>query len=161
MLKNKLMSEILRNVIEQYPGELEQAEEIFGDTEQYGPKAEILQALCEGDETLEKLLEDMLDSCYRYTKDVFETERMVARGIEGDQQAEEYAALDKQRTLLHNATIDNVNILSRALAKAGKDNTWIEPIYSGGRPAYTRFALFTTFREYLKIKQQQEQGGSQ
>ena len=151
------MSEIIRRTEKEFPDQLEHGQELFGNQENFGPGIEFLEDLCRGNETLQKLLDDMLDSCYRYAQDVFKMEQMVASGFDGKEDAAEFARIDKQRTRLHDATIDNVNILSRALIKAGRDSEWVKEIHYGGRPAYSRFALTITFNQYLRFRRQQEE----
>lgn len=153
------MSEIIKRIEHNFPDQFEQGQELLGSNNEFGPSIEFLENLCQDNETLKSLLDDMLDSCYRYTQDVFKMEQMVALGINDSADAEEFSQIDKERTILHNTTIDNVNILSRALAKAGKDNSWVEPIYRGGRSAYSRFALATTFNQYLRLRQSDQGGG--
>ena len=67
-------------------------------------------------------------------------------GIDGEQYRTQRSALDKNRTIAHNALIANVNLLNRMAVSAG-----VEPIYDGivseDRP-YRRMVANAVF-EYI------------
>lgn len=162
------MSEFNRQVLEGYPEQFEKAKEHFVNPN-FGPSLETLEKQCEGDENLQALLQDVLNSCYPYVEQVFQFDMMNAKGILGEEEAEEFRRLDKNRGLMHNAVITNINIFSKALAKAKEngnqqaDNEWMRSIASGGRAAYMKFAVFIALSEYLRYKEEKskEQGGIQ
>ena len=105
---------------------------------------EQLEVLCQGDETLQELLAEMLDYCARYTETVCKFEQMNLNGQQTRENGELETA-DQYRTRIHEATIDSINILARNLTKKGKDGSWIKPIAAQSRAGYGRFALTTTF----------------
>lgn len=146
------MSETLNQFTPDSLEGFEKMEQDLGRDLKFGPDVETLEGLCEDNETLKQLLNDMLDYSYRYVEDVFKMEAMTQKGIVGKDQAQDFAKVDQERTKLHNTMIDSVNIFSRALAREGKDNSWINPIYDGGRATYATFALVTTFRQYLRFR---------
>jgi hypothetical protein len=110
---------------------------------------EYLEALCEGDEDLKELFDEMLVYFYRYTRDVCEQESLKNEGITDN--IEEIKRLDGPRTILHNTMIESVKIFARNLRKKGKDSSWIEGIDKKGRAGYAQLALLTTFREILSL----------
>ena len=112
---------------------------------------EYLKSLCEGNQTLEKLLEEMVDYFYRYTATVCEYEEVLSGGVTEEEVNKRFQDIEEIRGIIHNATIDSVNILSRALAKAGKDNSWIQDV-SASRATYGKFALTTALSELAKEK---------
>lgn len=54
-----------------------------------------------------------------------------------------FREIDAVRKNIHDATIDSINIFSRALVKEGRDNSWMSEV-SGDRAKYGRFALTLT-----------------
>ena len=102
---------------------------------------EELKKICEGNEKLELLLMDMLDYCLRYTETVIQMNKeLLEKNYKVDQDIEE---VDRKRSLIHNSTIDSINIFSRALHEEGKDNSWVGN-FSGIRAAYGKFAILIT-----------------
>lgn len=102
-----------------------------------------LEGLCEGNEDLQELLQSTFDQCARYTEDVARFLQLEAEGQAAKESGELYE-IDKKRTLTHNATIDNINILARELSRQGRDGSWVKRL-AGNRAAYTKFALTLTF----------------
>jgi hypothetical protein len=100
-----------------------------------------LEAICEGSPVLEKLLGIMLKSCIEYTISVANWKKKMIQNH--GQIDEEFQELDDSRRSIHNRAIDDINILSRALAKNGKDNSWMSTAGMDGknRAAYMRFAI--------------------
>lgn len=103
-----------------------------------------LESLCEGDENLEPCLRSMVSYSLRYTETVCQFEQVVMRGQVSNVDGER-AEIERIRSTIHDSTIDSINILSRSLAKAGKDNSWISRLVSGGRAAYAKFAILIAF----------------
>ncbi|HTK32990.1 MAG TPA: hypothetical protein VL335_00375, partial [Candidatus Paceibacterota bacterium] len=56
--------------------------------------------------------------------------------------------IEHVRSTIHNSTIDAINVLSRNLKKAGKDNSWISKL-NGNRAAYGKFAILIAFEAVL------------
>lgn len=106
---------------------------------------EYLESLTEGNETLEDLLREMLDYCYRYVEISIRFKKSLHE-LDQTEKVEERAELDEETRRVHNATIDSINIFSRALAKEGKDNSWMEKV-SRHRATYTRFIYAFVYDE--------------
>jgi len=110
---------------------------------------EKLEALVEGDEGLQELLEDVLDQCLRYTKSVVED--LDAKAREGfGEEAEEKG---KMRTRTHEATQDTIRAFVRNLVKAGKTPDQMYPLLPNpeSRPACGYFALKLTLTRGAQI----------
>lgn len=124
---------------------------------------ERLEELCHGSEQLEGLKDELMSYCCRYMTDVLKMQEQLMQGIDDEDAAEKYKEQDDARTRLHNTVIDSFNILSRALAKEGRDNSWMAPlVHTGGdiRAGYKRLALLLAYRHYLKMTRevQHEEG---
>ncbi len=102
---------------------------------------EALENICEDDPVLLELLQSMIDMCLEYTITVAKFKEIVTR-TEG-KVTDDRMEIDKIRGTVHDATMDSINIFSRALAKAGKDNSWMAEMI-GDRNKYGRFALTLT-----------------
>lgn len=107
-----------------------------------------LESLAEGDETLEGLLREMLDYCLRYTETAIRFQKSLEE-LDNPEKAKERADLDLETKTVHDATIDSINIFSRALAKVGRDNSWMAGIGSH-RAAYAKFVFTFVFYELAK-----------
>lgn len=95
-------------------------------------------------EQLREVFETMLQSCLEYTITVARYQRLAKRDGEiGEGISDEWREVDKVRGIVHNATIDNINIFSRQLGINNIDNSWIEGV-SQNRASYGRFALTLT-----------------
>jgi hypothetical protein len=105
---------------------------------------ESLEALCKDDETLMECLTDMVRLCLRYTETVCRFKEVVLRGQQSNED-DSRKQIEVVKTSCHDATISSVNILSRALHKAGKDNTWVKDMALQGRAMYAKFALLIAF----------------
>ncbi|MEI6810767.1 MAG: DUF3232 domain-containing protein [Candidatus Nomurabacteria bacterium] len=120
---------------------------------------ETLRLECEGDPILIKLYEQMIKKCQEYSHDVFNMmyeqktiEEMRARNEDTQEAMIELSAIDKTRHYSHNSLMDSINILSRSLAKAEKDNSWMLEVSSGGRATYAIFALLTFYKLSVSVK---------
>jgi hypothetical protein len=141
---------ILHSITEEFPKQVEEsklyAEIMPAVSEEY------LYELCEGDEGLVELLEEMLEYFYRYTRDACEQQALIEQGLA--ENLESIQEKDGPRTALHNAMIDSVKILGRNLRKRGKDSDWLDKVDKAGRAGYAHLALTTTFRDILKFNSQ-------
>lgn len=90
----------------------------------------------------------------RYAVDVWNMHKMLEDGaLNTEEGVVEYKAADEARTVLHNALVDSVAILSRALAKNDIDNEWVRNLTDDGhtlsRASCGSFALLLVYRRYL------------
>lgn len=114
-----------------------------------------LRAECAGDDHCERALEDFLDYSTRYAADVWNMKTMMQERIEhGETQdwQDRYSKADRERSQLHNALIDSIAILSRALLRAERDNEWVRSLMPTGelsRPACGKFAIMLTYSRYV------------
>lgn len=139
--------------------------ERFRDKANLPISLEDLEKLCEGDKLLESLFNSMLVYCRRYAEDVGEMDKlaMAPRLSRDENWKSEMEARDKARTVLHNATIDSINILSRNLKERGKSNTWLIPIATVTDPderraTYAKFAIALAFSYYLSLRKKVTHG---
>ncbi|MDB5244451.1 MAG: hypothetical protein JWN18_321 [Parcubacteria group bacterium] len=111
-----------------------------------------LRALCKGDPTLEQLFNELIKYSCRYAADVMRMqEALIATGTpDSVASAEEFAQADASRTRLHNTTIDQFNILSRALARAGRDNEWRRELH--GRADMGLLAVQLGIAHFLQME---------
>lgn len=107
---------------------------------------EDLKTECEGDPKLEKLFSIVYNDCYRYTETVCEFHKILAGGLSDDEQQRRFDAMDARRTQIHNATMDSINALLRALGAAERDNTWAQS-FLGNRAVYAKWILSAVFQE--------------
>ena len=112
---------------------------------------ESLESLCQGNETLEYCLHEMVIHSLRYTETVCKFEQIVKRGQASNEDGMR-KEIESLRTAVHDSTIDSINLLSRNLKKAGKDNSWINLLVTGNRPAYMLFAMAIAFEVVLTKK---------
>ncbi len=135
-----------------YRGVIEEMSLTKYDTEPIFITEEELVRLCEGNDVLWQLYEDTMRYVCRYATDVWSMHEFLAKkDISESDVAEEFAHKDDMRTRLHKALIDSFHILSRALAKEGRDNSWILGLEAGGRPAYGRLACILAYRHYCTL----------
>ena len=99
---------------------------------------------------LEDLLDYTIEQCVRYAISVTKYMQALSGGIED---ADRLAETEEIRKRTHNATMDSINALSRALKQSGRSNTWIMNVV-GNRAAYGKLALLLAFE---KIEQYQEE----
>ncbi len=117
-----------------------------------------LRDLCEGDELLEALMEDVSDYSIRYAQDVWEMDELIKRYKDGELSKEEWkeemSNADADRTRLHNALIDSVAILPRNMRKKEVDNSWIKGFTDGtgslARASCGTFAFMVLFDSLSK-----------
>lgn len=114
---------------------------------------------CEDNPVLLKLYGQMIKQCQAYAHDVFSMmyeqkiiEEMRNRGENTREAMLELGEIDKIRHHSHESLIDSINILSRAFAKNGKDNSWMSEVVSGGRATYAVFALLTFYKMGVSVK---------
>jgi hypothetical protein len=110
-----------------------------------------LECLCQGNETLEFCLEDMVNYSMRYAETVCRFEQIIARGqksnVDGTRKEIEHT-----RSTIHDSTIDAINIFSRELKNSGKDNRWLLPIMLGSRAGYGKFAILLAFEAVAEAR---------
>lgn len=145
-----------------YPHGVHELEVNFGRLDIPKPPVDIdyLHELTRGDKDLEQLYGDMLNYFYAYTEVACQYVEFQYRKDAGQVDKEEVdaeeAQLDANRRHVHNAAIDSVTILARALNKCGRDSTWIKKLPPHARALYGNMALATTFKTLLTEKQQGE-----
>ncbi|MEI8249430.1 MAG: hypothetical protein WCG07_02970 [Candidatus Taylorbacteria bacterium] len=108
-----------------------------------------LEALCVGNEILESCLREAVSYSLRYAETVCRFEQIVlgqGQTANEDGQREE---IERIRSTIHDSTIDAINVLSRNLKKAGKENGWISKLTTGGRAAYGKLAILLAFEAVL------------
>lgn len=149
--------EHLRHVIEEEHIPDEEMEGFVGKAD-LSISPEELESLCAGNEKLKSLYEQMVQKCFEYTADVFKLKKIVQKDV--NSRDEEWRAdvekSDMERHILHETTMDSINILSRNLKEEGRSNEWIRNI-ANGRSAYTRFAIAFAFSYYLSLRRREEQ----
>ena len=110
---------------------------------------ENLESVCNGNETLEFCLKEVVQISLRYAETVCRFEQIVWRGQESNED-DTRKEIESVRTTVHDSTIDAINILARNLKKAGKDNDWITKLTTVGRAAYAKFAILLAFEDVLR-----------
>lgn len=108
-----------------------------------------LESLCQGDETLEECLRDTVMLSLRYAETVCRFKEIVLRGQQSNEDGER-KEIEQVRSTVHDSTIASINILSRRLKLAGKDNTWISKLKAGKRASYGKFAILLAFETVLR-----------
>lgn len=110
--------------------------------------------LCKGSESLESLLASFKEYAIRYSRDVWSMQEFLDKGgLDSEGGAENFKEMDQARTRLHNALIDSIAILSRQLAKEGRDNGWVRDLTDGtslNRAACGSFAILLVYELALK-----------
>lgn len=101
-----------------------------------------LEAECASDEDLRELFDNMVDYCLRYTETVCRFEEIALEGGSAFT-GEERDEIERARTLVHDTTIDSINILARTLRKKGTDVSWNEKLLN--RADFMKFAILTAF----------------
>lgn len=110
-----------------------------------------LESLCQG-ETLQLCLEDVAMHSLRYAETVCRFQQIVGHGQQSNEDGTR-EEIEKVRSSTHDACIASINILSRSMKKAGKNNDWITKLSSGGRAAYGKFAILLAFEIVLQEKE--------
>lgn len=137
-------------------------DEVLGEAAIVAPKAQemrgftnpfvslqSLESLCQGNETLEVCLRDVVVYSLRYAETVCRFEQIVLRGQQSNED-DTRKEIEHVRSSIHDATISNINILARSLRKEGKDNQWVSKLVQGGRAAYGKFSLLLAFEIALQ-----------
>lgn len=127
---------------------VEKAHEVVEISNPYTSLAR-LETECHRDEVLESCLDDVVAYSLRYAETVCRFEQIVigeGQTANEDGQREE---IERVRSTIHDSTIDAINVLSRNMKKAGKDNSWISKLTNGGRAAYGKFAILIAFEAVL------------
>jgi len=113
---------------------------------------------CAGSDQLKEYFETVKNYCYQYTDVVLQFNQLFEDNANGKITAEEYKSnyknIDEMRSRIHNSTIDSFNILSRLMAKNGKNNDWIKPLAQGGRVAYGNFAIKKTVVDIIEFNKE-------
>jgi histidinol-phosphate/aromatic aminotransferase/cobyric acid decarboxylase-like protein len=139
-----------------HPEAVQELKKKFGNPELPKDVVELadLEKECENDPDLKNLLEDMIEYCERYTETVAKLREVLNKENSREQQ-EEFAEIDKEQRIIHNAAIDSINVLARALIKSGKNGHWVELLH-GSRAAYGKFALSTTYKRLMEMEIEDE-----
>ncbi|MCL5782192.1 MAG: hypothetical protein M1459_02445 [Patescibacteria group bacterium] len=103
-----------------------------------------LTKLCQGNETLQECLDDLVTASLQYAESVMRLGRIAAAGSTSIDDGLRYEAEDL-RGRAHDASISSVNILGRQLKLAGCNTNWLKEVAQQGRPGYTRFLLLIAF----------------
>ena len=132
--------------IENFPTEhqstFEEMERELGDPERLRLPVDLEKLREEvAEEGLKKLIDSTIQYCERYTESVAAYKELLA---DPSRDKADQAQLDMTEHVVHDATVDAINILARELKKAGYDTRWIASFRS--RAEYGRLALFTTYR---------------
>jgi hypothetical protein len=128
---------------------------INSEMENISRSFEQIEKDCAGQEQLQEYLEELRSYCYQYTEIVLQFSQLFEDNASGKISEEEYkssyANIDAARSIVHDATIDAFNILSRLMAKNGKNNDWVKPLAQGGRIAYGNFAIKKTILDIIEF----------
>ena len=100
--------------------------------------------MCAGNPLLEELLDGLVSQSFRYTTTVCAYLRALQNT---DFDAEKLAEKQTSRTLVHNATIDAINVLARTMKRQGRDSRWIRPVVAERRAGYGKFAILLAFEQ--------------
>lgn len=125
---------------------------------------EVLKTQCEVDPDLKSLFGSMERSLLSYVETAARHEHQTTRS-EFDERitSDDLEALGKSRTLSHNVLIDSLNILSRAFAARGLDNTWRKVVGLDHRSQVTAWAIdiaqyLTSDARVKRLAELQEKG---
>lgn len=125
---------------------------------------EALREACADNPVLARFFESMLEHFYGYTETVWDFQEIENKKMSGELSGQEYReaqnGVDMTRTRSHDGMIASVNILARAMKKAGLDATWIMALKDAtGQDIRTKFTVLALKITYLHIIQaMQEQG---
>lgn len=100
------------------------------------PFSEILE-ISKSDEKVFKAFKEMVKQSFRYMLTIHELQEEIKSSQVG---SEEFQRKDASRTRTHNATIDSINIWSRALKYAEIDNDFLREVVQN-RVSYGNFAM--------------------
>ncbi len=92
----------------------------------------------------------MLTYAIRYAQDVWNMKIFTQQkgSYTEDEWASKLAKIDSDRTQLHNTYIDSIAILSRALVRAERDNSWVRALAPTGtldRATCGKFAIMLSY----------------
>jgi endonuclease III len=153
--KEENFDETLEEISQEYPEELESLKREYKNVEIVRPviTVEELERECEGNEILEKLLKEAVDSFYRYTETVCEFHRILSQSLTDKEVSKKFQELDKKREIVNKALTKSVNALAEALKKFGKKSDWIEKLGpETNRVAYANLALQNTYLQLMKLE---------
>lgn len=146
----------IHEFINQNTEEIKKFEEHLSADKQIDSVEEVFKKIetdCQGDEQLEEYFNKMVESCYNYTTIVCEYERIASDFsrdlIDNEEFGRRLEEIEPRRSAVHNATIDSFNILSRLMAKKGKDNSWVGELAAGGRVVYGNYAIKKTLADVI------------
>jgi hypothetical protein len=94
-------------------------------------------------------LRDVAIYSLRYAETVCRFQQIVLAGAASNEDGTR-EEIERVRTNIHDATMDTINILSRTMKRAGKDNSWIVKLTAGGRAAYGKFSILLAFELTLQ-----------
>lgn len=142
---------------DKFPHALPEMEKQLGDPEKLTPIVDLekLKEEVTEDPVLEKLTEDAIEYCERYTETVAAFHEILSNLTRDNQK--EFEEIDQTRKIVHDAAVDSINILSRALAKSGRDSSWIKMFKS--RADYGKFALVTTYKALKEFQKERNDNG--
>lgn len=140
------------NLLEKYPHSAEEMSKNL-DMLESTVSLEQIEELCQGNELLEELKNTMIDYFYRYAETVCQYDEILSNGLSEPEVIAALQNMENERSVLHTATMDSVNILARNMAQNGQDNSWVQKI-GDSRAAYARFAITTIFAKLFKEQQQ-------
>lgn len=148
---------MLGNITGEYPAQVDDL--VKYESIKSPVSKEFLEGLCEGDEALDELFDEMIRYFYRYTVDVCLQESLKQDEDGIQKNLEEIRAMEAPRTALHNAMIDSVKILARNLKNKEKDVSWLPDIDKKGRAGYAQLALSITLMDLLEYKRTHSEEG--
>jgi len=125
------------------------------------PKFFDLEKMVKGNELLEKLLDELKESCLRYAKTRERLSGFIKKSYNTKltrQEMEERVRADHERRIAHNALVDSLNILSRNCAKLGVDNSWREKFYSKEAIGDWAVKIEKEIKELEKLKKMKKIG---
>ena len=105
---------------------------------------EALRSLCRDNEFLSEILEGLINDALRYTESICKFEQIRLKYSSAFDQNGEREEIEKVRGSIHDVFIQSVNVLSRSMARAGKDITWRSKI-GESRAHLGCFALLISF----------------
>lgn len=116
------------------------------------PAKQLLE-MCEGNERLLKVYEDLVKQATRYVETILELDYEARNQQNYD--PEMVSTKDRERRFAHNAFIDATNRMSRELDRAGEDNSAFAKVIfrlpdgTYSRPPYTLFAMQFAMSYYM------------
>lgn len=97
----------------------------------------------------EEIINDMYEKCRRYALTVAEFKESIGPGMDPDL----LSVLSESRKRIHNAMIDSVNIIIRAMKKYEINTDWTESFNLGNstnRIAYGKFGILLALRKLMR-----------